>query len=469
MLVKRRLKNNVSGIHQKLEATVAADAVKPVFGVAVIGFAAMDNAVKITAVRVFNTLRDHMSLIQVVMPKQHRRPDERVRFWAKGIIDFRNGFSAGPSIGTERRRLGGVEKIQDFGSHRINVKPTGSPSSRVFAVDRQRRVITFAAMFLKPVVCAIACVGLAISALAADGRVRISEKEDRLRVEIDGELFTEYRFQGAPHVYFYPLLGPGGVHMTRHYPMQQDSEGEDHDHHHHRSLWYSHGAVNGIDFWAETPKAGKIVHDKFLDVKSDKDAGVIRSANKWVAPDGSVTCTDERLFRVYPRPKNERLFDFEITLFAGDKEVVLGDTKEGSMAIRLAETMRVTPNKFNAGKTNGHIVLSTGVRDKETWGKKAAWCDYYGPVGDKIVGVAIFDHPGNPRHPTSWHVRDYGLFAANPFGIHDFEKKPAGTGDLKIPAGKSVTFKYRFYIHEGNEQQAKVAERYAEYAGKKSQ
>ena len=136
------------------------------------------------------------------------------------------------------------------------------------------------------------------------------------------------------------------------------------------------------------------------------------------------------------------------------------------MAIRLAETMRLTPNKHNAGKAGGHIVQSTGVRDQATWGKKAVWCDYHGPVDGKTLGVAIFDHPSNPRHPTWWHVRDYGLFAANPFGVHDFEKKPAGTGDLKVPAGQSVTFKYRFYIHEGDEQQSKVAQRYEEYAGK---
>ena len=305
-------------------------------------------------------------------------------------------------------------------------------------------------------------------AAAADSGIRITEQEDRLRVELNGELFTEYRFKGAPHVYFYPLIGPGGVNMTRHYPMKKDSEGEQHDHEHHRSLWYSHGAVNGVDFWAETPKAGKIVHDKFLDVKADKNSGVIRSANKWIAPDGTVTCTDERTFRVHARPKNERLFDFEITIHAGEKEVVLGDTKEGTMAIRLAETMRLTPNKFNQGKPTGNIVLSTGVTGKDTWGKQAPWCDYSGPVEGKTLGVALFDHPSNPRHPTWWHVRDYGLFAANPFGVHDFEKKPQGTGDLKIDAGKSVTFKYRFYIHEGDEKQGKVAERYAEYA-KKSQ
>ena len=76
----------------------------------------------------------------------------------------------------------------------------------------------------------------------------------------------------------------------------------------------------------------------------------------------------------------------------------------------------------------------------------------------------MFDHPQNPRHPTWWHVRDYGLFAANPFGRHDFEKlADKAAGDLVVPAGQSITFRYRFYFHEGDEQQAKVAERYQEY------
>ena len=131
------------------------------------------------------------------------------------------------------------------------------------------------------------------------------------------------------------------------------------------------------------------------------------------------------------------------------------------MAIRINEALRLTHGKGKPG--TGRIVLSTGVQDGETWGKAAAWCDYHGPLDGKVVGIALFDHPSNPRHPTWWHVRDYGLFAANPFGAHEFEKKPAGTGDLTIPAGKSLTFKYRFYLHEGDEKQAKVAERYDAY------
>jgi len=323
------------------------------------------------------------------------------------------------------------------------------------------------------------------TAAAADSEgVRMTELPDRIRVEINGELLTEYFFTArahpyvspakgpdgttiqttnhAQHVYFYPVLGPGGARMNRNWPMAE-TPGEERDHPHHRSLWYSHGDVNGVDFWSETPKAGSIVHDKFLEVTGGKNSGVIRSANRWIAPDGKVKLTDERTFRVFARPSRERLFDFEITLRApADEAVVLGDTKEGSMAIRVNEEMRLTRGRNQPGA--GRIVLSTGELDGKTWGKRASWCDYYGPVEGKVVGVAIFDHPTNPKAPTWWHVRDYGLFAANPFGVHDFEKKPPGTGDLHIPAGQAMTFRYRFYLHEGDTAQAKVAERYDEFA-----
>ena len=170
---------------------------------------------------------------------------------------------------------------------------------------------------------------------------------------------------------------------------------------------------------------------------------------------------DERTLRIYPEKDGTRMFDFEVTVHPSDGELKFGDTKEGTMALRLAETMRL---KGKVGK--GTIVNSEGVRDGQTWGKRAKWVDYYGPVDGKTVGVAVFDHPSNPRHPTWWHVRDYGLFAANPFGEHDFEKAAKGAGDLVVPAGKSITFKYRFYMHPGNEQEGKVEEAYAEYIKK---
>ncbi len=313
----------------------------------------------------------------------------------------------------------------------------------------------------------------ALAARGAGGVQIEMTPSNALRVTINGQLFTEYHFDGSdcPRPYYYPVLGPGEAPMTRQWPMEA-GEGEQHDHPHHRSLWYSHSKVNGVDFWSDVQKGSnfvsadgaRIVHRKFLETKSGEDSGVIRSTDDWVAKDGTVECTDERTFTVYARPDNERIFDFDITLRAPeDKPVIFGDDKDGAMAMRVAESMRLQLPDKKPGQ--GHIVESTGARDAETWGKRADWCDYHGPVGGKIVGIAIFDHPSNPRHPTWWHVRDYGLFAANPFGIHHFENKKGDPhlGDMTIPAGQSVTFRYRFYLHEGDDVQAKVAEHYQDY------
>jgi sugar phosphate isomerase/epimerase len=291
---------------------------------------------------------------------------------------------------------------------------------------------------------------------AGAGGVKITEHDDKAMVEIDGKLFTEYCFKNVIRPYFYPVIGPTGVPVIRHWPIKDGVPDESHDHPHHKSLWYTHGAVNGIDFWSDGK--GAIVHDKFLQIRSGPRVGVIQSQDNWVAPDGKVVCTDTRTHRFYARTEGT-MMDFEVTIHASHGPVTMGDTKEGSMAIRLAPTMQVQ------GKVaSGHILNSEGDTDVDAWGQRATWCDYYGPINDEIVGVAIFDHPSNPRHPTWWHVRDYGLFAANPFGVHDFEHKPAGTGDLVIPAGQGVTFKYRFYFHKGDEKQAKVVYLYHEYA-----
>jgi hypothetical protein len=299
----------------------------------------------------------------------------------------------------------------------------------------------------------------------SEAGVKIIEAENKITVNINGKLFTEYCYNDAKRPYFYPVIGPAGVTVTRNWPMK-NGENEEQDHPHHRSLWYAHGSINGIDFWTDKntygEENGNTVHDKFLKIESGKDVGIIQSQNKYISPDGKLICTDTRTHRFYNLP-DAKMIDFEVTFHASEGQVVFGDTKEGSMALRLAPTMRLT-----GPVGQGHIINSEGIKDNDTWGKRAAWCDYYGPVNGEVVGVAIFDNPTNPRHPTWWHVRYYGLFAANPFGISDFEKKPRGTGNMTIPAGESVTFKYRIYIHKGNQEQGKVAQRYKEYAEKNS-
>ena len=158
------------------------------------------------------------------------------------------------------------------------------------------------------------------------------------------------------------------------------------------------------------------------------------------------------------------MFDFETTLTAGSADVTFGDTKEGTFGIRIAESMRLKQPKAPG---EGHIVNSEGLRDDKVWGTHAKWVDMSGPIGGKTYGIAIFDHPSNLRHPTRWHARDYGLFAANPFCEVEMDKtQPKGAGDYVLKAGQSITFKYRVLIHAGEADVAEIGKRFSEYAGK---
>jgi hypothetical protein len=321
-----------------------------------------------------------------------------------------------------------------------------------------------------PLLALTALLAPCVALRAANAPVKMTRTDDRVRVEVGGKLFTEYLFKAGPRPFFYPVLAVDGTEMTRNYPMKTGVPGEAEDHPHHRSLWFTHGAVNGVDFWAEGGNnKGKIVSESVE--HSIKDGvGIIKARNKWVDAGGAVHLTDETTVRIHGTP-DARFLDYEVTLKApAGKPVVFGDTKEGSMAIRLPLWMTPTHSqgkkKQHEGK--GTIVNAEGIKNDDTWGKRSTWVDYHAPKDGKVYGVAMFDHPKNPRHPTWWHVRSYALFAANPFGKHDFEKlSDKQAGDFTIAPGQSATFRWRFYFHNGDAQAAKVDEQYKRYAAGK--
>jgi hypothetical protein len=80
------------------------------------------------------------------------------------------------------------------------------------------------------------------------------------------------------------------------------------------------------------------------------------------------------------------------------------------------------------------------------------------------VGIAILNHPDSFRFPTCWHVRSYGLFAANPFGLHEFAGGKPDRGAVTLAPGKTLVLRYRVLLHRGDEKAGKVAEAFAAYA-----
>ena len=293
-----------------------------------------------------------------------------------------------------------------------------------------------------------------------DQGVRLTSVDDRYDFSIDGALFTSYYF-GSRNVrpYFYPLMGPTGVSMTRNYPRRSDVEGESTDHPHHRSLYVAFGDVNGVDVWAEppNPNTGTIVHQSWNEISAGPVAVALGESLTWVDGRGQPLLDENRRIRTH-WTKTSRLLDIDITLTPSSVAVLFGDTKEGGpLAVRVASSLE--------GNRGGMIQNSHGARrEAETWGKQAPWVDYSGTVGAEQVGIAIMDHPTSFRHPTWWHVRDYGLFAANPFGLSEFTNDPSQRGDYLLDPGQSITFRYRVCLHLGDAESGQVAAHYHNFA-----
>jgi hypothetical protein len=293
-------------------------------------------------------------------------------------------------------------------------------------------------------------------------------------VKIDGQLFTEYVTKSETKPILYPIIGPTGKKMTRDYPMVK-TEGEDADHPHHRSLWFAYDKVNDTNFWAEPAsfgtskkdtskelaELGTQQHRAFSKLEGGKDKGTIVSITDWLTGAGKKLLEDERRI-TFSATADIRIIDFDIDLKATEGDVHFGDSKEGVFGIRVPSSMDVE-QKVNKGAEPGHIISSEGLADAAAWGKPAAWVDYHGNVGGEHLGIAILNHPSSFRYPTPWHVRTYGLFAANCFGLKAFDKN-AQPGDHTLPKGQTLKFSYRVVLHTGDAKSAKIADLFASYA-----
>lgn len=316
---------------------------------------------------------------------------------------------------------------------------------------------------------AILLASLALLGLAAFAQVNVTQKGDVIAITIDGKPYSDLYLAG-PKVYLHPLRSASGKIVSRMYPMEK-REGEVTDHPHHRGLWYGHGDVNGFDFWANDPlnkntqsKAGFEKLLRVLSTKSGKNAGSLKILLAWNDPQGK-TLLEETREMVFRKEGRSIVIDTDLQLKA-ITEVKFGDTKEGIFALRTAPEFELAGGKRTPALPvrSGHMVNSNGVEGKAIWGKRASWVDYSAMVDGEKIGIAMFDNPANPRYPTYWHARDYGLFALNPFGVHDFLNDKTQDGSMTLKPGETARFRYRIVIHPGDEKDANVQALFDAYA-----
>ncbi len=326
----------------------------------------------------------------------------------------------------------------------------------------------------------------ALPAAAAD--ITIAKTDTDLEFKAGDALIAKYRYAGTVQVekgdgtkplakpFFYPLNAPDGTCVTRHWPIVRNVKGETTDHFHQKSAWFCHGDVipegidmktksadkriHGVDFWAETAGHGRIV---CVDVGAAK-GGTIVTRNEWRTPDG-VNILDETRTLSARALSAGYLIVLDIDLHASVCPITFGDTKEGSMGVRVSDEMQNKTGNGVVTSVDGSVAKAPAKDNLPMWGKFAAWHDYSGTVGGKPVGLAIFDDPKNAPQ-SAWHTRAYGLMAANPFGRNgsQFPALKGKTDLVKLTKGEHLKLRYGLYVHTGDVAGGKVADAFAVFA-----
>jgi hypothetical protein len=329
---------------------------------------------------------------------------------------------------------------------------------------------------------ALLCCGLlAWSLLGEVGPVLAAEphglaiRQDRhgVTVDVDGGPFAAYVIDQANKPYLWPVIGPTGKAMTRAFPMQElpDEPAAQRDHPHHRGITFGHEHMAGSDSWHEratfakdaegSPRLaslGGIVHRDFSLLTVDGERAVIEELCDHLDPAGKPVVTERRRL-TFRADKAKRTIDidqeFRPAPDAGPSPI--GDNKDAGLFVRVPTSMAVD------SKQGGKIVNSEGQFDADAWSKPARWCDYHGPASGENLGIAILNHPTSYRHPTRWHVRTYGLFAANPFASKSFNAALPDASTTLAP-GDVLRLHHRILLHTGDEQAAAVDDAWQQYA-----
>lgn len=298
------------------------------------------------------------------------------------------------------------------------------------------------------------------------------KQEKRIDVLVDGKPFTSYIYpDNIMKPVLYPLRTAEGILITRGWPLDP-RPGERVDHPHHVGMWFNYGDVNGLDFWNNSTdisadkkdQFGTIRHRKVNKIQNGKDKAILDVTADWQKPDGTKLLEEETRF-IFDGTGDTRTIERITKLTALGEDVSFKDNKEGVLGIRLARELEhpskkrevftdatgkgtAVPQLNNEG-VSGKYRSSEGIEGDDVWGTRGKWVNLNGVIKSTPISLVILDHPKNVGYPTYWHARGYGLFAANPLG-----QKALSNGkdvlDFKLPAGKSVTFRYKVLIHSGS-------------------
>lgn len=311
--------------------------------------------------------------------------------------------------------------------------------------------------------------------------------ENAWEIRWGDRLVTTYHndLDGTPG--FFPLQTPRQLELTRRFPIGTARAFEKEDHDHHRSMWLTHGLVNDLDFWIDDdrPHVGKVVHANG-EIQILENGIVLSSENDWLDAAGKTVLSDQRRFQ-FSHLRGDTIIDVTVRFKATNGDITFGDTKEGTFGVRVAGTMKVDAKKMNP-KLGGQVINAEGLKDAAAWSQKSDWVDYSGPVLPKDMingpqpkpnkqlrserlkltepleqaGITMMYHPGSDLPECRWHVRTYGLFAANPFGRRHFGLD--AYDGVTVKNGDSLSLNFRMVLHDGAFDESKTKRHYLDFS-----
>ena len=268
----------------------------------------------------------------------------------------------------------------------------------------------------------------------------------KINVTINGKYFTSYIFsEDEKYPFFYPVNGPlsgGSVTSMRNgeYP-------------HHSSLFFGCDMVNGGNYWQEGLERGRIISVNAEITKQGGDTVIITDECIWSRPGALSPVKDIRRFVITAPSGTMTRIDVEIRMEML-LDVVIKKTNHSLFSVRMAADLSVN--------NGGTMVNAEGIKsEKDTFGKKSAWMDFYGKRGSATEGIAILQHPSNPWYPSPWFTRDYGFMSPTPMYW------PENDTDTQIKKGTVLVLRYLVLVHGGTTEEAGIAGEFERYNGTK--
>jgi hypothetical protein len=246
--------------------------------------------------------------------------------------------------------------------------------------------------------------------------------------------------KAPPHSnYVHPLYGLDGEVLTDDFPA---------DHVHHRGLHWAWPHVkvgdNPRDMSLWKYEGIRYRFERWLAQEAAANVATLGVENSWVVGDKAVLREEARLV-VHAATDDGRAID--LTFKWTPEEPITLSGAEGKSYGGLV--LRYAPREETV------ITVPSGRATEDLLTTKLPWADLTAKFkgADSPSGAAVFVDPQHPNAPLEWMTRDYGLLAVGWPGVNKITLEP----------GKTVTCRYRVWIHRGAPDAAALHRQYDRY------